>query len=255
MKSFKHGIGAFHLAVALGAVAMACVLSGCATPIKSEDLSRIKTIGIVSYTGSVLTLLHGDSSFGSVLSNNNADISDWGIDAAIIEEATRALGGRFAVRELAYDPTPPPFAVDFNTEHNIGLVELVRRSLGPHTGEPVDAYIVIYPWVTPDIFHGRAFEVGIGVYESTNFLTSWTAVYTASGIVVLDGRTFEQLGEARLRSSTEAYRYFVRVDRRGLFAETFDQLSAAQKQEINTLVKELLRDEIPATLRTLRLIP
>jgi len=192
---------------------------------------------------------------------------DWGIDDAIRDEASKVLlSGNLQVRSANFDAEG--FQKDLMTEGvflKTSVSEAAQKNVTP---AGVDAYVIVSPMAwNPTVSDERQ---GIGL--SRNLLGN-VALITDCQMTVLDGRDFKQIASRPIAFAKEDQGFngvlgpaivalSDPLDVRpvhemavvsNLWADSFEQLTQTQKVELEETVKIMLRNEVPATLKELRL--
>lgn len=222
---------------------------------RDSDLSGIKTIGIVAAMGDQLELTNvGFTVFGN--SRGTADIADWKLDDDVAATVGGLLKGRYETvvitnfEKSRFRPTGPGF---FGAQID---EEAETKALASRAGAPaVDAYLLIYPLynVNP-ISLNNQWLTGPGLYRQR----SREAVYALGVATLIDARTFDSIGSKWLSLKSDdrdtgsdlPYR---RVE--GVVPENYDAMTAEQKRQAETIMKEILRESVEHSLSRLKLLP
>jgi hypothetical protein len=235
------------LAQLIAAVA-ASALAGCATRVPAADLSRIKTIGVVSFGGSRLRM----ESVRLVASGirTTTEIRDWGADALIVDEATKALTPRFSMVPVRYDGEA--LLADFT---KMQLRDAVR---GRVTAGMADAYLVISPIYQRDVLLIEPDPpASITLFDNRRVTGTTTTLTVNCDMTVFDGQTFEQIASRLVSfpigSDTLEPKVGIVVES-ALWAEGYEMLTPDQKTKIQAILKVLIQSVIRATLAELGMV-
>jgi hypothetical protein len=106
---------------------------------KTGDYSGIHSVAIVSAIGQTLTL----GSVALLASHKEIDVSDWKLDDFVAASLKQYLGGRFAMKDVAYDRAK--LAQIPNSHFDTDSAKAVNAYLAALPSEGVDAYVVVRP--------------------------------------------------------------------------------------------------------------
>jgi hypothetical protein len=241
------------------------ILSGCAGSqgLSPQTTSAIKTVGIVSALGDTLTLTRVASiPLAGGSTDKEASIAEWRIDAFVADAAKQLLGNQFDVNQVTYNPKTFVFHQspdEFFPKDSLSEKEIVDalRSVSP---QGLDAYIVITRLnARDDILRQVSGLEGIGIYEK-NFITATNGIYVYAyyQVSVVEGRTFKIITRANGFVPDNSIGFEVR---RLAYApgdpmwenEEYDRLSASQKHDVESRMKDLISRSLQNTLRSLNL--
>jgi hypothetical protein len=247
------------------AIIASAALVACETMADSEDVARIKTVGIISVAGSPLELRY----FGPFrYSWKELDISDWGLDAAITESIRDALTGHFEVRAIEFDSskfgrTPSP-GESFLSEHE-RVVRSIRETARPADGgRPVDAYVLVYQEVSADPYGTNGPLTGgglrgLGIYNRSHPLIGRAmAVYASVSIAVIDGQDFGLIaasgGQRSHWEDVNDSNFWITVET-PFGAEASTELAPQQIQGMKEAFRIKLQKDLRPLLQRIRFIP
>ena len=231
------------------------------------DTPPIHTIAVASTCGRTFTLLHiGTLRFGNA--QDQGDIPDLKIDGMIVDAATKALAGKYAVTPITLDST------DFVN----GRPALIGSEPDPadfraaleKTGT-FDAYLIVSPETRGDtIGETNASFSGVGLYWHTLMFNDQSpTVFTACRLSLVDGHTFKViderwLAEPRHQQAFGDFLMTISTNKSGVYylsvgdqawADTIAALTPLNKEIIQYGLSSLLDGEMPATLQKLKLLP
>lgn len=239
----------WHAAIAIG---VAVILTPTANDASARELPPIKTVGVVSDVGDKIRLQHiGVMVFGNELTV--VDVPEWAIDAHITSTIEAALKERYERR-----------AVDFprgGIAPDLGGLALfggpspednMREKAKPADGQPIDAYVVVWPF-RRGVYPTNQFVEGIGLLTQR----SRARMYTALMVTLLDGKTFDEIDACAMKVRPTSFgepdaSYMNEAN--DLFTESYDALTAEQKQKLEQGLKAMVNDGIAYCLRDLKLL-
>jgi hypothetical protein len=236
-------------------VALLVAAGGTATA--ADKRPPIRTIGIVADWSDYVYYIH--TGFASKREQRGS-IPQWQLDKYLAGELEAALKQQYELRPVAFArgsiaPDPEKMLMWSLPSPK----ESLRAHAKPENGEPVDAYVVIWPF----IWEWTAMDthvVGPGLLTSSGSMFpgrngAW--VYATGVISVVDGRTFEDIDECPLDSDATAFATTQGFTRRAddLNVEGLEKLTPEQMQRMESAIKALMRDEIAYCLRKLKLLP
>ena len=218
----------------------------------ARDLPPIKTVGIVSDVGDKIRLQH----IGFMVFSNKLTVGefpDWQMDAHIKSAIESALKDRYEFR--AVDFPKGGIAPDLGGFQFSGPSpeKNMREHAKPADGQPVDAYVVVWP-------HRREVYPTNQQVEGLGLLTQGerARLYMALAVTLIDGRTFEEIDAcgARIRdvsmwSPDASYMN----DAPDLYAESFEAMTPEQKQALEQGLKSMVSEGIAYCMRDLKLAP
>jgi hypothetical protein len=247
---------AFALLLVALTACQTATTSGVVPPL---TLASIKTLGVVSAIGNRFTFQTlGYTRFG----NDKKPIpsADWGIDRLAVEQAAALLGKRYELRPAEV----PPGSLSRDNVHTLARREVVngRHPLGDVlrdalAGKAADLWLVVLPSASPLSNTDQLME-GIGMIWWGGALTERWDVYTIYSVAILDGHSFELIAEASPEPFEREFFATIRGPHRRvdkvLWAEQPANITPAQRQRLADIVKELVGQSLPPTLRKLKLI-
>lgn len=234
------------------------VASAVGTGTAADKRPPIRTIGIVADWSDYVYYIHRGGAFSN--REQRGSIPQWQMDKYLAGEFEAALKPHYELRPVAFAKgsiAPDPEKILMWSLPS--PKESLRAHAKPANGEPVDAYIVIWPF----IWEWTAMDthvVGPGLLTSSGsmFLGRNGAWVYATGVIsVVDGRTFEDIDECPLDSDSTAFATTKGFTRRAddLNVRGLEELTPEQGQKMEAAIKALMRDEIAYCLRKLRLLP
>ena len=116
----------------------------------------------------------------------------------------------------------------------------------------MDAYVIVWPIETDESFNPNIkiqYIGGLGVYHETG-LVGDTAVFTNCMLTVVDARTFKPIAQSRLHAGSGPIQgsIYTPVD---VTFDTGDPARLSEQQK--TRVKQVIRESVTATVRTMQL--
>jgi len=121
---------------------------------------RVHSIGISSNLGDVAEITHiGATAFGNKWSQ--LSISDWQLNALVVEQATQALEKEFTVRATPLDSNLIAQAKKGLFKSDEGALSDVVRDLPP---SDLDAYLIFLPTDEKFAYSSNSFLSGLGVF-------------------------------------------------------------------------------------------
>lgn len=232
-----------RLAALLGALLIANVAS-------AKDLPPISTVGVVSDVGDKVHFRHiGFTAFTNA--NVVIDVPDWKVDAYVAGVIEAALKDRYKLSAvdfprggIAPDLSPSLFSSP-SPEDNM------RAKAKPANGQPIDAYIVVWPRRN-EVYPTNQQVEGIGILTQGER----ARLFTALVVTLLDGRTFEEIDKcwARVRpvSMWEPDGSYMN-EANDLFAENYESMTPEQKQKLEQGLKSMISDGLAYCMRDLEL--
>lgn len=216
---------------------------------KKKPRPPIKTIGLISI---VDDKIHVErlGFFVFQRDDNLTDVSAWKLNEMVLAQLEAALKDRYQLRPVTYDRAKmkPDLGVFFSLP---SPKENVRDHAKPADGQPLDAYLVVWPRRLPEVFTGKEME-GLGIFRQ-----SGEGIYAALGMTLVDGRTFKEIDYCYLeglmpgsRRSTSPFRVT-----KGVWAETYEKMTPEQKELLEVGLKDLISDGLTYCLADLKLVP
>ncbi len=235
-----------------GLFAAALLSVATLAPAPAADRPPIKTVGIVADVGDKVALQHiGFMVFSNA--RNVQDVPDWAIDAHIAASLSEGLKGRYELRPVDYPrgeiaPELGRFLDDPDPEDNM------RAKARPKDGEPIDAYLVVWP-SRSELYPTNQMVEGIGLLTQG----STARFYISLRVSLLDGATFKEIDTCMARVRDVSFwnpdKHFMNDAPDGYDdIETFDAMTPEQKQTMQTSLKQMLTDGMNYCLRDLKLV-
>jgi hypothetical protein len=169
------------------------VVASCAIkPVDVQKVAAYRKVAIASAMGDVVT----QSAVGIMVFGNDSKPAQVpiGADKRIAAHLRKALASRYEVVDLT-ERTPTMLNAEKAADaagRRLKTGDLVREQLGD---VPVDAYVLIVPTSAPVRGTNQGFS-GIGLMKLQRMLRSDDFfLYAAYAVKVVDGKTFEPVGE------------------------------------------------------------
>jgi hypothetical protein len=251
--------------VGLAPLLLVGLLAACSTFTAPPPPKSVPTIPTTARTVAILAEAPNQvqvETAGTTFLENALDIvnvRDWHMPDLVYETAAATLSRRFTVTRATSDVFISVPESEFDKwRHSTKLEALVRQHA--HVDEPVDLYVVI------SLSHEADIDVdmknvyrGIGISKvKSPFKAHAPIVHTFMLVTVLDGKTFKTLGYSPLMVSPEDSKKLVDKDAVKdmpqqtltgfVWHNTWHEMSAAQKRQIETSVKNLLTKSVAYTL-------
>ena len=216
----------------------------------ARERPPIKTVGVISDVGDKVRLQHiGFTVFTNFVAES--DFPDWTLDAFITAEIETALKARyelhpvtFAKGSIAPDLKPRLFH-DPNPEDN------VRANARPADGQPLDAYVVVWP-STRGVIPTNQFVQGVGLLTRSSY--AW--IYAVVRVSLIDGNTFEEIDTCLLKVPGRTTDDNEMREARDLYVEkSLDEMTPDQRKRFEDGVKGLLHDGLAYCLTDVKLLP
>lgn len=222
-------------------------LAGCATRLEPQLLAATRRVAIISSAADQLNLL-GFAIISIGDTQDEATITQWGLDRYIVERATALIGARYEVVPVDYSPADFSFRAlhSFLGIDDTSVGDVVRSKVAPSAAaKDIDLYVVI----TPGAVHYSEYGWVPGLLLSHRHMpfSNQTGLGMEASVTVIDGHSFKRLSEDYLSAATE-------LDN-GLWAESYHELSAVQRERLAAAVRRLVDQGLPETLRRLGLVP
>lgn len=218
----------------------------------ARDLPPIKTVGIVSDVGDKIRLQH----IGFMVFSNKLTVGefpDWQMDAYIQNAIEAGLKDRYEFRAVDFPKgaiAPELGGLQFSGP---SPKKNMRQHAKPADGEPIDAYLVVWPH-RRDVYPTNQQVEGLGLLTQGDK----ARLYIALIVTLLDGRTFEEIDTcgARVRDvsmwSPDASYMNEAPD---LNVESFEAMTPEQKQALEQGLKSMVSDGLAYCMRDLKLAP
>ncbi|MDE2473712.1 MAG: hypothetical protein KGO48_01545 [Alphaproteobacteria bacterium] len=225
--------------------------------VSPDAAGRIKSVAVISTCGDTLNL----ESTGAISHTDNLfDAKEWGFNSQIFDEIATVMGNQYTIKPVTYEASY--FEPDLKALYPLGLdiSAAVRDHAKLNAGDSVDAYLVVWAARRRDAVLGTPAELkGIGLYQFSFLTREDSAAFAACTMTVLDGHSFEVLGESDVEVPSDPAgsifqgAFGVPIDN-SLWAEKTADISPEQKQKLQQIFKAILHAEIEPTLRVLRLV-
>ena len=217
-----------------------------AMPISPQQVSAIKTIGIISAIGNQVEIknvvaLRPMEVYWRLPGNGQ-------VDDLVVKRLGDLLAPRFEIRPVTYAR-----AKFFDAWRGPALNELVRTEVTP---QGLDAYVVVTPTVRMLGVSG-VLLTGIGLLETGSGIFGYEdQLYTLYKITVIDGRQLAILGSqgATLGNDSIVIAGPHRDVDHALWAESAAEMSDAHRAQLDTEIKDLVDRSLPLTLHALGLV-
>lgn len=222
----------------------------------ADKIANIHTIGIVSAIGHEAAL----QNVGIMVFTNGLEkvpIDDWGLDDAVIADATSLLSGRVTVRPVQYD------RVTFATEKRgfIGAAHIPVEDLvaGLTDREGIDAFLVIHIAELDDpVANTNQTVGGLGLYRHPLGFKHTIAAYALYAIELVDARTNKTIKGVVPRTGDSGFMDPKFPIARGcsetLWPENAAAMTDAQRQALKQTVSGLVSISLPWGLYELGLL-
>ena len=205
---------------------------------------------------------------GSQMKRWSHDVVDWGIDRYAVDAVRQQLAKSYRIVDFAYDPADLDYEGDFAAfvhEKTGKIGEAIRRQAGYAQAKDVDAYVLLLPAeqdftilnrrshgigiIRDFLAFGEGQQIGDGVYM----------LHALYNVAVLDAHTFNLLAVAVAQHDTLYQNRFrgnpaVFVDN-SYWADSYDRLSPAKRDEIVAEIKGMIDATLPRTLQGIDLLP
>ncbi|NOT41580.1 MAG: hypothetical protein HOP13_13905 [Alphaproteobacteria bacterium] len=241
MRLSRHRIGLFA----------AALLSLTSLAAHAADRPPIKTVGIVADTGDKVNMRH----IGFMVFSNKDTahaVPDWAIDAHIANTLSEGLKARYELKPVTFQQRSIAPALD-NPFDNPDVEDTMRTNAKPADGQPLDAYVVVWP-MRQGVAGTNQFVEGVGLLTQggrANF-------FLALRVSLLDGRTFEEIegcsARIRDRSFWNPEKSTMNEAQGFEDVETFDAMTPEQKQTMQATLKQMLTGGMNYCLQDLKLV-
>jgi hypothetical protein len=254
------GVGRMSTVTRLLGVALVMLLPACAQPVAPERASAIKTVGIIVAMRDEIHL----TTIGHIVFQNQDTIESvptWDLDDSMRDKFGAQLGKRYDVRPVTADKAAfAPGKVYYPMTTNLftanalpSPIEAIRASASP---QGLDAYLIVTPSGT---LYGTTNVVvpGVGLLKGTApFFSRAYYVHALYRVLVIDGHDGKVIGDVNV--VREGFMQTMRGPNREVdaswWADTLDEMSPQQRERLQSAVKEVIDQSVPATLRALKLI-
>ncbi|MGD0189285.1 MAG: hypothetical protein ABSD74_00935 [Rhizomicrobium sp.] len=170
------------------------------------------------------------------------EISDWGLDDAVMGEATAVLSKRFAVKQVTYEEA------DFDTWTWDSLSRDIRAL--PLPVDDIDAYVVILrDWRGDEIGHSVHQLGGLGLYRRDGTGGPRLGAFAAYRIAIIDARSGEIMASRPVLTQIgQLPRLPVAPS---IWPNTQNDVTDAQRTMLQTCLRRLIDATLPPTLKGL----
>lgn len=213
-------------------------LAACVGPIEQSKLASIRTIGVASVCGKDITrAAMGAFSFQNEITRG--DISDWGLDDEAVAVVASALKGRFDVAKADIDPAilREIRQKSILAEYDDAPIRAVRRD------PKFDAHLVIWPTKS-----GTMAMRGMGIFTGSRHpeqTSAWLHTICFASL-------YDRAGDVRLGTGrAEETRYMVVGPRQ----DTWNEYSAAERERVREILRELQARALTDAVATMNLSP
>ncbi|MCE9524009.1 MAG: hypothetical protein K8S25_16450 [Alphaproteobacteria bacterium] len=231
----------------LVSLALAVALVMGARAAIARDLPPIKTVGVIADVGNKISWKHIGF---MVFSNEQSELefADWQVDAALTAELEAALKGRYELGAVTFTQGTIKPDVEKFFWHLPTPKENVRDHARPADGQPLDAYLVAWPWRS-EIYGTNQAVSGLGIVTRGGV----AFLHAAIALTLVDGRTFEDIDSCYLRTPDVDLNHMLL--RRDLNAESYEAMTVEQKQAFEQGLKDFVREGLAYCLKDLKLTP
>ena len=232
-------------------LALALIVSAVVGTAQARERPSIKSVGIISDLGDMIHVQHiGFMAFSNSLVD--VDLSDWQIDNFITADLEAALKDHYDLHGVSFDKGSirPDLEGLFWTGPSPR--KNVRDHASPADGQPIDAYLVVWPFKRDLAYPSNQHVEGLGLLTGHDAL-----LFAGVALTLVDGRTFDEIGECWLKAPMPGHdvtSYLRRADELK-DVESVDAMTAAQKQAFERGMKDFLRDGLNYCLEDLKLAP
>lgn len=279
-------------------VALLLSLSACAGTIPSDLRQNNKKLAVLSFMGATYNSLqntkpsaesvvqavndvnarlptmdasdfdYADFYTGSQEKRWQHEIVDWHIDQSVVAKTSALLDAKYELVEFDYDPASLEYEggyVAFTHYYSEDFAKAIRLQPGFAHAAEIDAYVIILP-AQQDFNILDRWSYGIGM--ARDFLAFAPGQQIGDGVymlhalynvVVLDGKTFEQVGATVADHETLFQNRFrgnpaVFVDN-SYWADSYESLTDEQRRKITAKIEEMVDATLPRALQKLGLLP
>ena len=207
---------------------------------------EIRSIGVIAAVGDICMFEHvTDSSLDWIRTPQATflEISDWGLDDVITAEITKLLGAHYRLQPIAIEHQ------NFDTWTWNSLRRHIREL--PIPEKPVDAYLlVLRNWHRDEIGGSTHPIVGLGLYHrDVKGGFERVAVFASYRLALLDPDTGNVIAE---RAAILPGNHIPWLPASAtLWPRTQNELTKAQRQELDAEIKKLIGASLPSVLREL----
>jgi hypothetical protein len=224
---------------------MCLALAGCATRLEPQVLAGAKRVAIISSAADQLNFV-GLAIIALGNTGDQATITQWGLDRHVVERASALIGARYQVVPVPYSPADFSYRAlhSFLDIDDTPVGEVVRSKVAPGAAKDIDLYVVI----TPEQVHYGEYDwvPGILLFHRHLPFADRTALNIVASVTVIDGHSFKRLSADYLSAGTS-------IDN-GLWAESYLELSAPQRDQLAATLRRLIDEGLPEPLRRLGLV-
>jgi hypothetical protein len=250
------------------ALLAACLsLSACASNrLDTAQIAGFKKVAVISVAAEKLTLTEvALTAFGN--GKSEGDIGAWGLDRHISDLLIAQLRQRYQVVPVRYQPgdfTDDKITRDLGggIDYWTPLGDAIRSHIAGQPGAVgIDAYVVAVRTTSP-IEDTNQYAMGFGVARRYAILTHRYYLHALYELVIIDGHSFKPLRTitqddappSLFGSASIAYGPAEKVDA-SYWADSFAQLSPAQRNKIHQGLLKLVDESLPGFLRRGGLLP
>jgi hypothetical protein len=233
--------------IALAAVVAFGLVFGAAS---AKELPPIKTIGIISDVGDTIRLQH----IGFMVFSNSLDEHawpEWQIDKEIAADLAVALKDRFDLRGVTFAPGSIRPELQGLFWNGPSPKKNVRDHASPTDGQPVDAYLVVWPMRRDLAYPSNQQVEGLGLLTGSRD----ALLFASIAVTLVDGRSFDEIDECWLKAPVPGHdtSNFLRLDNVLAGVETFDAMTPEQRKAFETDMKSFVREGLSYCLGDLKL--
>lgn len=228
---------------------LALLLAACATvAVEQGQIANVRRVAVISALGDQFSVKKmGVTIFGN--DERNFPIDAWAIDDAVTATVRGVIGKRFEVRPVTYRKS-----AFFVSDNDGRAVADAVRSQFP--AQDIDAFIVVTKG-SSRIGDSNFFVSGLGIFEADSILIHTSDVYAIYWITVVDGHRFTVIGNmpawsvGQSLSAMSAVHGPNREVDKSLRPTTLD---AGANPKLRDLVLDLLAQNLPGTLQSLKIL-
>lgn len=215
----------------------------------ARDLPPIRTIGVISDVGNRFSVIHiGFMAFTNA--EGGFDTPEWKIDDFVMNELQTTLANRFEFHKVNYQSGSIAPNLDDSFWSAPNPKDNVRDHATPSDGQPVDAYLVVWPW-RHDLYPVRQNVQGLGLLT----MGGYADIFVALRVTLVDGRTFKEIDDCGMRMPRDKRgRDFDTWSHKEFYVEKPEQLTAEQRAQLEPATKEAVRAGIAYCLDDLKLM-
>ena len=231
-----------------GWLLVALALCGCAVAtIEPGRIQSIRRVAIVSAIGDRFTVKKiGITIFGN--DQRDFPIDAWKIDDAVTDKVRAVVGKRFEVRPVTYQRSA--FFVSENSGRT--AADAARSQFAAQ--QDIDAYIVVTKGTSP-YGDSNQYLTGLGIFEGGSLLMRTVSVHTMYWITVIDGHQFTVIGNVPAWTIDKSFMQGIHGPNREVDKSLWpDVLDAAANPKLKTVVLELLDQNLPGSVQSLKIM-